>query len=68
MLDLVEDRLVVAKQLGAHHTLKIERSQTPQAIAKTVEELLGDMPDRTIECTGAETAIQTGIYVSKVIM
>merc|ERR1719354_637043 len=23
------------------------------------------MPDRTIECTGAESAIQTGIYATK---
>ena len=54
----------MAKKLGADHVIKIERSVSPQDIAKQVKGLLGDMPDRTIECTGAESAIQTGIYVS----
>ena len=62
--DLFESRLEKATQLGADHVIKIERNQTPQDVAKEVEKLLGGMPDRTIECTGAESAIQTGIYVS----
>lgn len=63
-LDLFQSRLEVAKNLGADYVVKIERGVSPQDVAKEVTSLLGDMPDRTIECTGAESAIQTGIYVS----
>jgi len=63
-LDLFQGRLEMAKVLGADHVIKIERDVSPQDVAKQVKTLLGDMPDRTIECTGAESAIQTGIYVS----
>lgn len=54
----------MAKTLGADYVHKIEKGETSQQTAKIVEDLLGDMPERTIECTGAESAIQTGIYVS----
>ena len=64
MLDLFESRLEMAKKMGADHVLKITKGDTPEDVAKIVAERLGDMPDRTIECTGAESAIQTGIYVS----
>ncbi|XP_076817847.1 sorbitol dehydrogenase-like [Clavelina lepadiformis] len=63
--DLFQNRLDMAKKLGADYILKIERGKSPQDVAKQVEELLGVMPDRTIECTGAESAIQTGIYATK---
>jgi len=63
--DLVESRLDMAMKVGATHVHKIERGQSPQDVAKIVEEKLGGMPDRTIECTGAESAIQTGIYATK---
>jgi len=53
----------MAKTLGADYTLTIDKSDSSQATANKVIELLGCMPDRTIECTGAESAIQTGIYV-----
>ena len=62
--DLFQGRLEMAKSLGADHVIKIERAASPQDVATEVKTLLGDMPDRTIECTGAESAIQTGIYVS----
>jgi len=63
--DLFENRLKMAKELGADDVLKIDRSSKPEDVAKQVEELLGDKPDRTLECTGAESAIQTGIYATK---
>lgn len=63
--DLFENRLEMAKEMGADHVIKIERGQTPEEVAKVVAEKLGGMPDRTIECTGAESAIQTGIYATK---
>lgn len=63
--DLFESRLEMAKQIGADDVIKIDRSMTPKQVANIAAEKLGSMPDRTIECTGAESAIQTGIYATK---
>ena len=60
--DLDEGRLNVAKQLGADYIIKVDSSDA-KAIAKKVEDCLG-AADKTIECTGAESSIHTGIYVS----
>ena len=63
-LDLFQNRLDMAKKLGADFTMEVKRDSKPEEIAREVQSLLGCMPDRTLECTGAESAIQTGIYVS----
>lgn len=52
-----------AKEVGATFVLQISK-ESPQEIARKVEGLLGCKPEVTIECTGAEPAIQAGIYVS----
>ncbi|XP_023579838.1 sorbitol dehydrogenase [Octodon degus] len=61
--DLSASRLSKAKEVGADFVLQISQ-ESPQEIARKVEELLGCKPEATIECTGAESAIQAGIYVS----
>lgn len=61
--DLSMSRLEKAKEVGADFILQVAK-ETPQQTAKKVEELLKCMPEITIECTGAEACIQTGIYVS----
>jgi len=63
--DISESRLAVAKQLGANHTLHVTGDQTVKEQAHKVGELLGDMPDVSVECSGAEASIQTGIYATK---
>nr|XP_039252292.1 sorbitol dehydrogenase-like [Styela clava] len=63
--DLSSNRLDKAKELGANFTYQIKLDEKPQDVAKKIEEMLGGMPDRTIECTGAESAVQTGIYATK---
>ncbi|KAF6722664.1 Sorbitol dehydrogenase [Oryzias melastigma] len=60
--DLFPDRLAKAKELGADFQVAVSRSDTPQQLAKKVEDLLGAQPQITIECTGAESCIQTAIY------
>lgn len=54
----------MAKNLGADFQLLVKREDGPKQLAKRVEEMLGVQPHVTIECTGAESCIQTGIYVS----
>ena len=60
--DISEHRLEVAKQLGADYVVHVDTKDT-KALAAKVEKILGCMPDITIECSGAESSIQTGIYV-----
>ncbi|CAK8680365.1 unnamed protein product [Clavelina lepadiformis] len=62
--DLNQNRLHLAATLGADHVINVEQNKSPQETAMHIEQLLGGMPDRTIECTGAESALQTGIYAT----
>lgn len=57
-------RLKVAKDLGADHVITVERGKTAKEVASKVKKLLGKAPNKVIECTGAESSIITGIYVS----
>ncbi|CAK8680364.1 unnamed protein product [Clavelina lepadiformis] len=63
--DIYQSRLGLARTMGADQVMKIEENITPLVAAKQIEQLLGCMPERTIECTGVESAIQTGIYATK---
>ncbi|XP_013365770.1 PREDICTED: sorbitol dehydrogenase isoform X2 [Chinchilla lanigera] len=62
--DLSASRLSKAKEVGADFVLQISQ-EGPQEIASKVEGLLGCKPEVTIECTGAESAIQAGIYATR---
>ena len=62
--DISEHRLKVAKDMGADYTVHVD-TRDSQALAETVKSTLGCEPDITIECSGAESSIQTGIYVSR---
>ncbi|XP_031553122.1 sorbitol dehydrogenase-like [Actinia tenebrosa] len=62
--DLDEGRLAKAKELGADYTIKVE-SRDGKEVANKILEQLGTAADKTIECTGAESSIHTGIYATK---
>jgi len=62
--DISEHRLAVAKELGADFTYKIEPKVDARTTANAIVQLSGGHPDVTIECSGAESSLQTGIYVS----
>nr|XP_045621116.1 sorbitol dehydrogenase-like isoform X1 [Procambarus clarkii] len=62
--DIAENRLKVAKEMGADHTVLVKTSDA-EALAKQVKEVMGDMPDKTIECSGAETSVRLGIFATK---
>ncbi|XP_057307172.1 sorbitol dehydrogenase-like [Hydractinia symbiolongicarpus] len=61
--DLDANRLQMASKLGADQTIKVT-SRDGKEVADHIRSSFGD-PDRTIECTGAESSIQTGIYATK---
>ncbi|XP_062998341.1 sorbitol dehydrogenase [Elgaria multicarinata webbii] len=64
MSDLSAPRLAKAKEIGADFTIEV-KSESPEEVAHMVENLLGCMPDITMECTGAQTSIQAGIYATR---
>ena len=53
----------MAKEVGANFALNIT-SKEPKEVAKMVIDALGGKVDVTIDSTGLQGAIQTGIYVS----
>ncbi|KAM3624791.1 uncharacterized protein V6R79_001656 [Siganus canaliculatus] len=63
--DLSQERLTMAKELGADFQLSVKREDKPQQLAKSVEDILGAQPHFTIECTGVESCIQTAIYATR---
>ncbi|XP_078055940.1 sorbitol dehydrogenase-like [Mustelus asterias] len=65
VVDLVQERLDMAKCMGAHCICKMEKNTCPREMASKVKAALCGMPEVTIECTGAEQCVQTGIYATK---
>lgn len=63
--DLDMKRLQLAKQLGADLTIQVEKNQTAREVASRVREMLERAPNRTIECTGAQSSIKTAIYATE---
>jgi len=64
VIDLNENRLELAEKCGAL-TLKTVIGEDPKVLAVRIEKCLGDMPDVSIECTGAESCVQTAVYATK---
>ena len=67
LLDISQSRLDFAKELGADCTVLTD-TKDGEVMADKVKEAMGDMPDITIECSGAQSAIQLAIYVSDTSM
>ncbi|XP_065057963.1 sorbitol dehydrogenase-like [Rhopilema esculentum] len=61
--DLDENRLKMAKSLGADAVFKVDISDG-KAMAEKITKEFG-FADRTIECTGAEPSIHSAIYATK---
>ena len=60
--DLEENRLRVAKKLGADYTVTVATEDSSRAVARQIKKVLGYRVDQAIECTGAESSIATAIY------
>jgi len=63
ILDINEGRLAKAKELGADHIIKVDSTDGGKDVANKVIEVMGHA-DRTLECTGIESCLHTGVYVS----
>jgi L-iditol 2-dehydrogenase len=63
--DLVQSRLDFAKSLAPGvRTVLIDRNKSPKEQAAVITELAGGPVNVVLECTGFESSIHTGIYVS----
>ena len=60
--DLEENRLKVAKELGADYTVRVDTKDSSRTLAEKIREAIGCQVDQAIECTGAESSIATAIY------
>lgn len=61
--DLVQERLNVAKELGATHTLLLGRDDKAEDIKERIHKIMSESPDRSIDCCGAESSTRLAIYV-----
>ncbi len=64
VIDICENRLEMAKSLGADHTLLVG-NELPETLATKVVEALGEKADAAIECSGAESSIRLAVFVIK---
>ena len=57
----------MARSLGCEHTVLVLK-QSEQELSQVISDSLGEMPDVTIECSGAEVSVRTAIYVSTILV
>lgn len=65
MTDIDASRLEFAKKCGATHTLLVGRDDSEEGVATRVLDILGAMPDRTVECSGAQFAVNLAVHATK---
>ncbi|XP_076293970.1 sorbitol dehydrogenase isoform X2 [Lasioglossum baleicum] len=64
--DLTQERLDVAKKLGADEIMVIPRENYDEAeTVKKIHELFGEEPDKTIDASGAQASIRLAILATK---
>jgi len=65
--DISEHRLEVARKMGASATFFVQRGSSAEDNAEAIAKLFRDgrQPDITIECSGAESSICTGILATR---
>ncbi|KAH8248265.1 hypothetical protein KR038_009871 [Drosophila bunnanda] len=63
--DLVQQRLDVAKELGATHTLLLQRDQPAEETVKVVHQTMSGVPDKAIDCCGAESSARLAIFATR---
>lgn len=64
--DLDESRLTMAKSLVPRvRTVLVQKGEEPQTIGERIKEVLEREAKLVIECTGIESSIHAGIYVSR---
>lgn len=63
--DIVGDRLELAKELGAKHTIILPKEASEKEIVAKVHALLGSAPDISIDCVGFEPTNRLALLATK---
>ncbi|XP_068910992.1 sorbitol dehydrogenase-like isoform X4 [Tenebrio molitor] len=63
--DLADFRLKKAKELGADYVMKIRKDMQDKDVIAKIKETLGEDPNVTIDCTGAEQCIRIALQVTR---
>ncbi|XP_060523595.1 sorbitol dehydrogenase-like [Cylas formicarius] len=63
--DILDVKLQKAKELGADHVIKVDRSMTEDGIVAKITELLGDQPNKSFDCSGVEMNVRIALKVTK---
>jgi len=61
--DLVQDRLDVAKKLGATYTMLLNRDDPAEKVQQRIHDIMSEAPDASIDCCGAESSTRVAIFV-----
>ncbi|XP_073977996.1 sorbitol dehydrogenase-like isoform X2 [Rhodnius prolixus] len=62
--DILDHRLQIALNCGADHVLNVNNQQVETSSSKIVE-IIGEMPEKTIDCSGFEATARLGIEVTR---
>lgn len=65
IVDIVEKRLELAKELGAKSTVILDRTTSEKDNVKKIHEQLGGAPDVCIDCSGVEATARLSILTAK---
>eukprot|EP00088_Acartia_fossae_P043636 TRINITY_DN4600_c0_g1_i5.p1 TRINITY_DN4600_c0_g1~~TRINITY_DN4600_c0_g1_i5.p1 ORF type:complete len:243 (-),score=57.21 TRINITY_DN4600_c0_g1_i5:272-898(-) len=64
--DIMDNRLEVAKSLGADHVYKVKMGAKAEDMAQDIKNILGGTGAHvTIECSGVESSIRFGIFSTR---
>ncbi len=63
VIDVDANRLARAKEMGADYTVLVNTKLGSETFAQEIVKSMGCMPDIAIECSGAESSVQSAIYV-----
>lgn len=63
--DLLQNRLDVAKELGADATLVVDKGADEKNVVAKVHALFGGAPDKTVDCSGAEATSRLAILATR---
>ncbi|XP_060646190.1 sorbitol dehydrogenase-like [Drosophila nasuta] len=63
--DLLQDRLTIAEELGATHTLLLKRDDSLEEILECVRQTMNGEPDKSIDCCGAESSTRLAIMATR---
>ncbi|EZA47058.1 hypothetical protein DMN91_000736 [Ooceraea biroi] len=63
--DIIENRLNMAKKLGADATYLVQKDRSEKDVVADIHRIFGDEPNRTIDASGAQASIRLAILATR---